>query len=66
MPLPRISKVYGAINVGSFRISAMVMGISETVIVLNHGRVIATGPPASIQANPDVIRAYLGSSRAPD
>jgi len=41
------------------------MGISETVIVLNHGRVIATGPPASIQANPDVIRAYLGSSRAP-
>jgi branched-chain amino acid transport system ATP-binding protein len=43
----------------------LVMGISETVIVLNHGRVIATGAPASIQANPDVIRAYLGSSSAP-
>jgi branched-chain amino acid transport system ATP-binding protein len=43
----------------------LVMGISEAVIVLNHGRVIATGAPASIQANPDVIRAYLGSARAP-
>ena len=42
----------------------LVMGISETVVVLNHGRVIAVGPPVSIQANPDVIRAYLGSSSA--
>jgi branched-chain amino acid transport system ATP-binding protein len=44
----------------------LVMGISDTVIVLNHGRVIAEGPPAAIQAHPDVIRAYLGSSRARD
>jgi ABC-type branched-subunit amino acid transport system ATPase component/ABC-type branched-subunit amino acid transport system permease subunit len=42
----------------------LVMGISDTVIVLNHGRVIAEGPPATIQAHPDVIRAYLGASRA--
>jgi branched-chain amino acid transport system ATP-binding protein len=40
----------------------LVMGISDTVIVLNHGRVIAEGPPAAIQTHPDVIRAYLGSS----
>jgi branched-chain amino acid transport system permease protein len=42
----------------------LVMGISDTVIVLNHGRVIAEGPPAAIQAHPEVIRAYLGSARA--
>jgi branched-chain amino acid transport system ATP-binding protein len=28
--------------------------------VLDFGKVIAQGPPAAIQANPDVIRAYLG------
>ena len=30
MAQPRIARVYGAVNVGSFRISAMVAGISET------------------------------------
>ena len=43
----------------------MVMGISDTVIVLNHGRVIAEGAPGEIQAHPDVIRAYLGAPRGP-
>jgi branched-chain amino acid transport system ATP-binding protein len=43
----------------------LVMGISQTVVVLNHGRVIAAGAPAAIQSHPDVIRAYLGSSGAP-
>jgi branched-chain amino acid transport system ATP-binding protein len=42
----------------------MVMGISDTVIVLNGGRVIAEGAPAAIQAHPEVIRAYRGGSAA--
>jgi branched-chain amino acid transport system ATP-binding protein len=38
----------------------LVMGISDTVIVLNYGVVIAEGPPPVIQSHADVIRAYLG------
>jgi branched-chain amino acid transport system ATP-binding protein len=38
----------------------MVMGVSDRIVVLNYGRIIAEGPPAAIQGNPEVVRAYLG------
>ena len=42
----------------------MVMGISDRVVVLNHGQVIAEGPPASVQRDAAVMRAYLGRGSA--
>jgi len=42
----------------------LVMGISDTVVVLNHGRVIADGAPDAVRTHPDVVRAYLGANRA--
>lgn len=45
MGLPRITRVFGAVNVGSFRISAMIMGLSETgeMIVLGSGNRASQG-----------------------
>ena len=44
---------------------ALVMNVAERVVVLNFGQKLAEGSPASIQANPQVRAAYLGTKENP-
>ena len=39
----------------------LVMGISDTITVLDHGKTLAEGTPAQVRANPAVVAAYLGA-----
>ena len=41
----------------------LVMRVSDQVVALDFGRVIANGRPDEVRGNHEVIRAYLGSAK---
>ncbi len=40
---------------------ALVSEVSDEVLALNYGRVLATGTPQQVQEHPEVVKAYLGT-----
>lgn len=40
----------------------MILGLSDRILVLHHGRLIADGGPQHIQTDPEVRRVYLGQN----
>lgn len=39
----------------------LVLGITDRLIVLNYGEILAQGNPREVISNKEVVRAYLGS-----
>jgi branched-chain amino acid transport system ATP-binding protein len=40
----------------------LVMRVCDSIVVLDFGRVVATGPPEAVRTNPAVLDAYLGAA----
>ena len=67
VPLARLLRDIAAAGVAVVLVEhdlALVMELSDQVVVLDQGRVIATGRPDAVQADASVRAAYLGTQRA--
>ena len=58
--LVRAIRDQGATVVFVEHVMRAVMQLTDRVVVLNHGRVIAEGLPEEAMRQPEVVRAYLG------
>jgi branched-chain amino acid transport system ATP-binding protein len=41
----------------------LIMSVADKIVVLEQGRLLATGTPNQIQSDPRVLEAYLGRTQ---
>jgi branched-chain amino acid transport system ATP-binding protein len=62
--LQSLRREFGLTIVCIEHLMRIIMSISDRIVVLDHGQVIASGLPAHVVQDPEVQRAYLGVEHA--
>jgi branched-chain amino acid transport system ATP-binding protein len=62
--LQSLRREFGLTSVCIEHLMRIIMSISDRIVVLDHGQVIASGLPAHVVQDPEVQRAYLGVEHA--